>query len=89
MLPAFNQRKPAAPRARLNQAFIAAVRASGCPVRQLAALGGFPNRSQFSTLLGEDSGAVAVTPLTLRRLRTVARLIGFDAQLFEREEQTA
>lgn len=66
--------------ARLDRLFVRALRASHLNLVQLAALGEYAAHTQLSRQLNSK---FAVTPLTLRRLRILAEVVGHEGELFE------
>lgn len=69
------------PRHVLSHDFVRAVRASGHGIVALAALASFPSFTQISKLMHARS--VAASPLTIERLRALARVVNYEGPIFK------
>jgi hypothetical protein len=69
--------------ARLDRSFVQAINDSHLTRVQLAALADYAAHDQLCRQLNADK--VAITPLTTKRLRILADVIGHEGELFESE----
>jgi len=69
--------------ARLDRELVQAINESHLTRVQLAALAEYAAHDQLSRQLNADE--VAITPLTIKRLRILADVVGHEGELFESE----
>ena len=71
--------------ARLHRSFVRAINGSSLTRVQIAALAEYAAHDQLSRQI--NAKKIALTPLTLRRLRTIADVLAYEGDLFESERR--